>query len=130
MSLTTGQVAERACVKKDTVLYYESRGLIDEPPRLDNGYRQYPHETVRRIRFIKHAQKLDFTLSEIEELLAIEEGDGTSRDILDITEEKIDEIERKIERLTSLQNRLNQLADECPGEGPLSECSILDALSD
>lgn len=129
MSLTTGQVADKAGVKKDTVLYYEDRGFIDEPPRLENGYRQYPHETVRRIRFIKRAQKLDFTLSEIEQLLALEEGDGTAQDILAITQEKLDDIDRKIDRLSSLRTRLEALAESCPGEGPTEACSIVGALT-
>ncbi len=129
MSLTTGQLAEEASVKKDTVLYYEERGLIEEPPRLENGYRQYPREEVRRIRFIKRAQRLDFTLSEIEQLLALEEGGGTAGDILEITREKIEDIDRKIDRLSSLRGRLETLSEACPGEGPTEACSIVSALT-
>lgn len=129
MSLTTGQVAEEAGVKNDTVRYYEKRGLIAEPPRTDGGYRQFPPETVQRIRFIKRAQELGFILSEIENLLDLADGQGTASDILDRTEQKIDEIEEKIEHLKTLRNSLTELAEACPGEGPLSKCDILDSLS-
>ncbi len=130
MSLTTGQVADEAGVKNDTVRYYEQRGLIQEPPRTDSGYRQFPADTVQRIRFIKRAQELGFTLSEIEELLELADGKGDASDILGKTQEKIHDIEQKISHLETLRKRLNELADACPGEGPLSKCSILDALTE
>lgn len=130
MALTTGQVANEANVKNDTVRYYEDRGLIEEPPRTDSGYRQFSPATVQRIRFIKRAQELGFTLSEIKELLEVADGKGNASDILDKTRRKIDEIERKIAHLQTLRNNLTELADACPGEGPLSRCSILDALTE
>lgn len=129
MSLTTGQVADEAGVKKDTVLYYEREGLIEEPPRTDSGYRQFSPETVRTIRFIKRAQQLDFTLSEIAEFLSLIDNKGTADEILDMTEEKIADIDQKIDRLTKLRESLTILADQCPGEGPLSKCAILDSLT-
>ena len=69
--LTIGRVARQAGVGVETVRFYERRGLIDEPPRRQSGYRQFPEETVRRIRFIKRAQELGFSLREIKELLAL-----------------------------------------------------------
>lgn len=129
MSLTTGQVADEAGVKNDTVRYYEDRGLIEEPPRLDNGYRQFPPETVRRIRFIKRAQELGFTLSEIDGLLELIDGTGGAGDLLLVTEEKISEIDQKIQDLTDLRSSLRDLAETCPGEGPLRDCSIFSTLT-
>lgn len=129
MSLTTGQVADEAGVKNDTVRYYEDRGLIEEPPRTDSGYRQFSPNTVQRINFIKRAQKLGFTLAEIKELLELADGKGSAKDILKKTEKKITEIEQKISHLQTLRGSLNELAEACPGEGPLSRCDILDSLS-
>jgi Hg(II)-responsive transcriptional regulator len=129
MSLTTGQVADEAGVKNDTVRYYEERGLIDEPPRTSSGYRQFSPDTVQRINFIKRAQELGFTLAEIEELLELADGKGSAEDILNKTESKIAEIEQKISHLQTLRDSLTELADACPGEGPLSRCDILDSLS-
>lgn len=128
MSLTTGQVAEEAGVKNDTVRYYEERGLIDEPPRTSSGYRQFPPDTVQRINFIKRAQELGFTLAEIEDLLELADGKGSAEDILTKTESKIAEIEQKISHLQTLRDSLTELAEACPGEGPLSQCNILDSL--
>ena len=130
MALTTGQVAEEAGVDYQTVLYYEKEGLIEEPPRLDNGYRQFPLETVRRIRFIKRAQELGFTLAEIEELLELTDGEGDAEDIFDVTREKIAEVDEKIRDLQTLRSNLRNLAEACPGEGPLTECSIVQDLTD
>ncbi|MFB6345644.1 MAG: MerR family transcriptional regulator [bacterium] len=129
IGLTTGQVAEDAGVNNDTVRYYEQRGLIEEPPRTDGGYRQFPPETVRRIKFIKRAQTLGFTLAEIDDLLELADGKGSAADILEKTETKIEEIEEKIEHLKTLRESLTDLAEACPGEGPLSKCNILESLS-
>src|SRR2546429_2729002 len=69
--LTIGEVAERAKVHIETLRYYEQRGLIASPPRSTSNYRLYPEDTVRRVRFIKHAQELGFSLREIKELLSL-----------------------------------------------------------
>ena len=65
-ALTIGQVAREAHVGIDTVRFYEREGLIEEPPRRPSGYRQYPPETVQRVRFIRRAKDLGFTLTEIQ----------------------------------------------------------------
>lgn len=69
--LRSGEVATEANVNIETLRYYERRGLLDEPPRLPSGQRQYTSETVRRVRAIKQAQSLGFTLDEIESLLTL-----------------------------------------------------------
>lgn len=68
-TLKTGEVAARAGVNIQTLRYYERRGIIQEPTRRASGYREYPQDAVRVIRFINWAQDLGFTLTEIEELL-------------------------------------------------------------
>src|SRR5207237_9845446 len=69
--LSIGQVARRAGVGVETVRFYERQGLLEEPPRRASGYRQYSEEVVSRLRFIKRAQQLGFSLKEISELLLL-----------------------------------------------------------
>jgi Hg(II)-responsive transcriptional regulator len=128
--LTIGQVAKKARVNVMTVRYYERRGLIPEPPRLDSGYRQYLPETVRRIFFIKSAQELGFSLREIEELLSlrVRDDDGCG-EVKRKAQGKIAEIEEKIGALTKMKRALTKLTAACETRTPSSgECPILDAL--
>ncbi len=128
-SLTTGQLAEKTGVSIETVRYYERRGLITEPPRTVSGYRQFPSETAQRIRFIKRAQELGFTLKEIEQLLSIADGNGARcEDVYAFTTEKIKEIEEKIQHLQRLRTVLTELAEICPNEGPIAKCPIVESL--
>lgn len=69
--LTIGRLAREAGVNSETIRFYERRGLIPKPPRPATGYRRYPPETVRRVRFIRHAKELGFSLKEILELLSL-----------------------------------------------------------
>lgn len=128
-TFTTGEVAEQAGVNVQTVRYYERRGLLPEPPRLGSGYRQFRPEDVSRIRFIKRAQELGFTLREIEELLDLRAEPGaTSGQVKRATEEKIVEVEAKIRDLQRIRDTLAHLAEACDGHGTTQECPILEAL--
>lgn len=129
MALTTGQVADEAGVDYQTVLFYEEKGLIDEPPRLDNGYRQYPHEAVRAIRFIRRAQQLGFTLEEIKELMKLEDTrDVSCEEVRRFASEKRDEIRQKIEEYRKLESVLDELIRTCVDSETPGECPIMDAL--
>lgn len=129
MALTTGQVADEAGVDYQTVLYYEDEGLIEEPPRLDNGYRQYPHEAVRVIRFIKRAQQLGFTLREIKQLLELEDTEDVScEEVREFAREKRDEVRRKIEEYRKLESVLDELIQTCVDNDQPDDCPIMDAL--
>lgn len=127
--LTIGQVAKRGEVNIETVRYYERQGLVPPPPRRESGYRQYPEDTVRRIRFIKRAQELGFSLKEIAGLLSLRVGPGTTcADVRRLAGVKIREIEEKMETLGKMKEVLTKLTAECEGRGPTSECPILEAL--
>lgn len=127
--LTIGEVAKTAGVKVETVRYYERQELIPPPPRRESGYRAYPEETVKRIRFIKRAQELGFSLKEIAELLSLRVGPGTAcADVRKRAVAKIAEIERKMETLRRIKEVLAGLAAACEGRGPASECPILESL--
>jgi len=128
-SLTIGQVAGRAEVGVETVRFYERRGLIEEPPRRPSGYRQYPPEAVARIRFIRRAKELGFSLAEIKELLAFRsDARATSADVKGRAQAKIIEIEKKIKDLEGMRRALDELVVACDGCGPVTECSILEAI--
>lgn len=74
-ALTIGRLAAAAGVNVETIRYYQRRGLLDEPNKPFQGYRHYPDDTVKRVRFIKRAQALGFTLEEIAGLLRLDGGD-------------------------------------------------------
>lgn len=127
--LTIGQVGNKAGVNIETVRYYERRGLIPKPLRAESGYRQYSDDTVKRIRFVKHAQELGFSLKEISELLSLRVDSKTScGEIRDRAKGKIDDIESKIKSLQKMKKALGKLVHQCSSKGPVKECPILEAL--
>ncbi len=129
--MTIGKLARRAGVGVETVRFYEREGLIARPPGGRPGYRQYPEETVRRILFIRRAKKLGFSLREIRELLALRiDSAATCEDVRRRAEAKIADIEEKIVTLGGMKKALKNLAAACSGEGPVSECPILEALEE
>ena len=129
-NLTIGQLARAAHVGVETIRYYERRGLLPKPPRRESGYRQFPLEAVRRIRFIKRAQNLGFSLREISRLLAFSDGqEAKCEDVRQFALEKVREIETKIDHFTRLQEMLLDLVGKCQGEGPLTDCPIIESLT-
>lgn len=131
MTLTIGQVAAAAAVNVQTIRYYERRGLFATPRRTASGYRQYGEDAVARLRFIKHAQGLGFSLKEIQELLALRVRHGAACDPVERkTRQRIELVERKIRDLERLKETLQQLAAACAARRPTDECPILEALKD
>lgn len=126
-----GQVAAEAGVPIDTLRYYEKRGLLDEPERRPSGYREYPPDTVRLIRFIKRAQDLGFTLEEIEALLRLRGAKGRSRAAARaLAAAKVAAIDEKIRRLQAIREALGVLLKSCECARGEPECPILEALDD
>jgi MerR family mercuric resistance operon transcriptional regulator len=127
--LTIGRLAQAVGVNLETVRFYERQGLLPRPPRSASGYRLFPADAARRLKFIKRAQELGFSLSEIRELLALRMSPRTrSTEIRKRTEVKIADIEGKIKSLDSMKKSLVKLARSCDGCAPLSECPILESL--
>jgi MerR family copper efflux transcriptional regulator len=127
--LTTGQLARRAGVNGQTIRYYRRRGLLPEPPRSPSGYRYFPEDAVRRIRFIKRGQQLGFSLEEIKELLALRVQPGaTCAQVRRRAEAKIQDVNQRIRALEVIRTALERLAASCAGRGPVSECPILENL--
>ncbi len=130
-TMTIGKTASKAGVGVETVRFYERRGLIDQPPRPANGgFRVYPEQTVERIRFIRQAQELGFSLAEIAGLLALRaDPSADCAEVRDHAEAKLDEVDRKIAGLEHLRSALAQIIAACPGRGALGACTIMDALA-
>lgn len=127
--LSIGQVAKRTGITVEAVRYYEKQGLIDAPARSVSGYRQYPENTVKRVKFIQHAKEVGFTLNDIGELLALRREPGTScTDIKLRASQKIEEVDRKINDLTQIRDALGRMILKCSGHGALSQCPILEEL--
>lgn len=131
IALTVGQLAKRAGVGVPTLRFYERRGLLPPPPRRSSGYREYPVDSVRRVRFIRQAQELGFSLREITELLTLSANPASScAAVRDKAAEKLIDIEAKLASLTRMRKVLIGLMEACPGDGPAETCPILAALDE
>ncbi len=127
--LTIGQLAKEAHVNRETVRYYERRRLLQRPSRSIAGYRVFSDDALRRLRFIRHAKLLGFSLEEIRELLALRVRSVDSCDrVRERTQIKIADIEQKIEALQQMKRTLSELASACSRRGKTDECPILDSL--
>lgn len=129
--LSISQVAKECNVNIETIRYYEKRGLIPEPPRSESGYREFPVKVIERIKFIKRAQELDFTLTEIQKLIRISENDESfsSQEVQQFALQKLDEIDTKLRDLEKVRFVLLDLSERCSGKGPICECPIIQSLS-
>lgn len=128
-SLTIGKIAKQAGVGVETIRFYERKKLLATPPRSDSGYRQYPPETIVRLRFIRRAKELGFSLKEIGELLELRhDKQATCEDVRLQAKAKLDTIQEKIDDLSRMKEALSKLSCQCRGSGPVSGCPILSAL--
>lgn len=128
-AMTIGQVARTSGTGIETIRFYERQGLIEKPPRTESGYRKYRPDVIPRLRFIRQAKALGFTLTEIKELLSLKLNTGTNcGDVRSRAEKKILDIEGKIDSLQRMKLALVKLTNVCPGSGPTSECPILEAM--
>ena len=127
---TIGKLAGLTNVSNDTLRYYEHEGLITPTAKSAAGYRLYDQDSVRRIRFIKHAQRCGFTLAEIRDLLVLRGRDSACcGDIRTRAIEKKLQIENKIRAMRAMSKALDQLIAECANEKkPVKECTIIAAL--
>ncbi len=128
-TMTIGEVASAAGVNRQTLRYYERRGILRPPDRTDSGYRLYPPDAARIVLFIKKAQKLGFSLDEIEGLLALRENSSrTCGEVRTLAEEKLTDIDEKIRRLRAMRRTLGKLVKNCGKDGNAPDCPILEAL--
>lgn len=124
------ELANRAGVNKETIRFYEKKGLLAVPKRTTGGYRQYSQEDLERLVFIKNAKELGFALSEIKELLAIADGDiYKCRDVRQIAENKLEHINNQLKHLKKLKTTLTGLVTECHRAKTIKYCPIIESLS-
>ena len=130
--ITIGNAAREAGVGVETIRFYERRGLVEQPAApAGQRIRVYPAETIKRIRFIRQAQQLGFSLREIEELLALRaDPNADCSDVRAQAVGKLREVTAKVEQLRQIGAALEAVIAVCPGAGGLQSCSILDALAD
>jgi len=127
--LTIGQLAKQARVNRETVRYYERRRLLSRPSRSISGYRVFSDDAVRRLRFIRHAKMLGFSLNEIRELLALRVDSIDACDRVRVrTQAKLADIDNKIQLLRQMKAALTRLVGACERRGKTNDCPILDSL--
>ena len=129
-AMTIGRLATEAGVPIDTIRYYERNGLLPAPQRRASGYREYAAADIERLRFIRRAKELGFTLTEIGELLSLTaQRNNDMRGVKAKAEERLEQVEHKIEELKRVRRGLKELIAACPGHGALEGCPIVAALS-
>jgi MerR family mercuric resistance operon transcriptional regulator len=129
--MTISKAARAAGVGVETLRFYERRNLIMRPSKpSDGGFRLYPPETIERVRFIRQAQGLGFSLREIEELLSLRADPASDcGQVRQRAVAKLEDVQRKIEELERFHRALEELIAACPGSGALRACSIMEALA-
>ena len=126
MGLTIGKLARKAEVNVETIRYYERTGLIEQPVKPPGGFRHYDRAILERILFIKKAQTLGFKLEEIKTLLELSVGHCT--EIQSIAEDKLEDVQEKIQDLRQLETVLTDLVKQCRARVDKAECPIVEAL--
>lgn len=129
VALTIGRLAKAAGVSAHSLRFWETEGLLSPGPRGDNGYRLYRADAVERVRFIVRAKALGFTLPEIRELLALNDGGGERAEVRRIAQRRIEELDRRMAELGSMRAQLATLATRCTGEGRIDGCPVVAALA-
>ena len=127
-SLTIGRLARAADVGVETIRYYQERQLLPVPPS-SGAFRYYPVNLIERIRFIKQAQELGFSLEEIGELLQLEDG-ADRRSIRRIAADRLLQIEAKLKDLKRMQQVLKELLTECENTTASLPCPIIGTIRD
>lgn len=130
-SFTIGQVARKAGVGVETIRFYERRGLVADPPRRPSGYRQYPEDTIARLRFIQRSKRLGFSLSEISQLLALRvEAERPCYGIREQIAGKLRDLDQRLADLERMRRALEELHALCDSASPAGACPFLDLLEE
>lgn len=128
-ALTIGALAQAAGVHVETIRYYQRLGLVAQPARPAGGVRRYDERTVARLRFIRRAQQLGFSLDEVRQLLRLEHG-GQCEATRRLAEARLAQVETRIALLARMRRELRRLIADCTGVGRAPHCPIIDALTE
>jgi DNA-binding transcriptional MerR regulator len=127
--LRIGEIAELAGVSIDTVRYYERRRLLPRAPRTRGGFRVFTPDTIERVRFIKQAQELGFTLDEVSTLLTTGGGANECRSVRDLLKAKLNELDARVKAMRSFRRTLVHYLAECEVElkshGETAQCPVV-----
>ena len=127
-TFTIGRLARSAGVNVETVRYYQRRRLLPVPVAAFGGVRRYSSDYLRRVRFIKRAQQLGFTLDEVSELLALGDGNRCSV-VCGVGERRLADIEKKIADLAAMRDSLRHLVGACHDNGADAPCPLVEAFA-
>lgn len=128
--ISIGEVAKRTSLGVETIRFYEREGLIEEPPRKISGYRQYPEEVIDRIRLIRRAKELGFSLKEIRDLIEMQRSStATCADVKNIIDAKVTELGQKIAELNKMKDILNTLSHHDNRDAVAAECPLFRHLA-
>tara|TARA_R110002049_G_scaffold255344_5_gene430913 strand:- start:529 stop:912 length:384 start_codon:yes stop_codon:yes gene_type:complete len=123
---TISNVAKELRINVETVRFYERKGLIQQPPKPEVGYRHYPKNTIDRISFIKRSQGLGFTLDEIANLLTL--NDEPCHQVQELAQHKLLSVQKKLSDLQLLEKTLQSLVNQCEHNQDVLHCPIIDSL--
>lgn len=126
--LTIGRLAGAAGVNVETIRYYQRRGLMAEPDKPTNGHRRYACAAIKRLRFIKRAQVLGFTLDEVGSLLDLDQARACS-ETRELAAHKLQVIEEKLADLMAMRKALTALLRQCDSGATKGNCPIIHALA-
>jgi Hg(II)-responsive transcriptional regulator len=129
-SMTIGKLATAAGVRVDTVRFYERLGLLPEARRSESGYRHFTTDDVERLRFVRRAKALGFSLEEIADLLRLNDGNGSRKEIRELAARRLAQIDRELAELTAIKTSLEALVHRCDGKGSAVGCPIVRAVLD
>lgn len=128
--MSIGELAGASGVRTDTVRYYERIGLLAMAARTEAGYRSYGSEDLARLRFVRRAKSLGFSLEDIRRLIDLQGNDAsTAGDVLALTRQRIEVLQNQIADLAAIEAALANLARDCPPAAPASDCPILAHLA-
>lgn len=129
--MTTGELAARAGINKESLRFYEREGLLPKPDRTQAGYRRFGDDDLKRVVFIKNAQKFGFGLKEIRDLLSIADGDLIDREeVRRIAQQKVALIDRQIDWLTLMRDTMKELIEQCAHSNSTEPCPIIERLAE
>ncbi len=127
-TLTIGKLAKQSGVGIDTVRFYEREGLLPKATRTQSGYRLYSVADVDRLRFIRRAKGLGFSLDEIAELLKLNAAQGNRASVKKLAQHRLSDLNQKISEMTAIRDALAALVHQCSGEGSLKGCPIIEGV--
>lgn len=128
--MNIGEASRQSGLPAKTIRYYEETGLIAPPVRAENGYRHYTEADVHKLRFVRHARGLGFSVDECSQLLSLyDDKERQSADVKAIAQQHLTDIEEKIQELEKLRSTLHHLINHCHGDGR-PDCPILEGIAE